>query len=430
MMPDDPASPGEVAATSSEILHVLHGDRIVGELRVGPDGSMSFGYAASWCEDGFAISVSMPLADRSYAEAAHRFFVNLLPEGIVRQLIARRLGVSEGNDWELLKSLGGDCAGALALLVERRDSRHATYETLSFDQLRAITARRHPGLATMGGTEQLRLSLAGAQDKLPVRITREGDVQLAQGTAASTHLIKFASEDFAHLTANEVFVTWLAGRLDLPTVNVQLDTRFEPPLCVVERYDRVVDADGRVHRLHQEDFCQALGLSASRKYESEGGPDLARIQQVLDAHSSDPIGDIRSLLRWVAFCGLVGNADGHAKNLSLLYEGSTPRLAPFYDLICTRVYRGIARRLALSVGGESDPGQVGTAHWRSLGARLGVKPGFVVELVQEMAAALPAALEETVADFRSAYGDAPVLQMVVPSILRQARRSERLLSSG
>lgn len=415
------------AATLGDVLWAVFEGRTVGALRRDGEGELSFRYAAEWLADGFAISLSLPLDDRVYGSAARRFFGNLLPEGQVRALVARRLGISEDNDWELLTALGGDCAGALTLTADPDDARPSSYRELALEELRAVADAPHPGLAAVGGADDLRLSLAGAQDKLPVRRTGAGEYLLPQGGAPSTHIIKFSGADFAHLTANEVLVADLARRLDLPVAPATLDTRFDPPLCVVERYDRAPLANEGVRRIHQEDLCQALGLPHTRKYEAEGGPDLAVIAAVLEQHVADPIGDTRCLIRWLAFCALAGNADGHGKNLSLLYDGAAPRLAPFYDLVCTAVYPGVSRRLALSVGGESDPGQVARPHWLRLGEQLDVRPTYVVELVEEMTAALPAGVEEAAAAFRDTYGDHPVLQMVPPSVRRQARRTSSML---
>lgn len=414
--------------SAARILQVTYEGRTVGELHADDMENLSFRYSDNWLDEGFPISLSLPLAEATYGDEAQKFFVNLLPEGVIRQLIARRLGISEDNDWELLEALGGDCAGALAVGPLPSGREEATYQDLPLEELRAIASAPHPGLAGMGGEGSVRLSLAGAQDKLPVRVTKSGEYLLPQGSAPSTHIIKFANPEFAHLTANEVFVTSLAQRLGLPVVNARLDERFDPPLCIVERYDRVTDDAGGIHRVHQEDFCQVLGLPHTRKYEAEGGPSIGSINAAIEANCADPIGDTQSLVRWMAFCVLAGNADGHAKNLSLLYDGAAPRLAPFYDLVCTRVYEGINRRLALSVAGESDPGQITRVHWMQVGEHIDVRPAYIVELVEEMTSALPEALEETADGFRDAYGDAAILQMLPPVIQRQARRTRDLLA--
>jgi len=415
------------AASAGDLLWVLFEGRTVGELRRTAEGSFSFRYAPDWLADGFAISLSLPLDEREYGETSRRFFVNLLPEGQIRALVARRLGISEDNDWELLAALGGDCAGALTLTRDPAPTGAGDYHELPRKELEELVSTPHPGLAAVSGENDLRLSLAGAQDKLPVCRTDEGAYLLPIGEAPSTHILKFSGADFPHLTANEVWLTDLAGRLGLPVAANHLDTRFDPPLCVVERYDRAPEPGGRVRRIHQEDLCQALGLPHSRKYEAEGGPDLRAIAGVLEEHAADPAGDTRELIRWIAFCVLAGNADGHGKNLSLLYDGAAPRLSPFYDLVCTAAYPGLSRRLALSVAGESDSGAIARAHWLGLGEQLGVRPAYIVDLVDEISAAAPDAVEETNAEFLDRYGEHPVLQMVPPVVRRRVRRMRTLL---
>lgn len=410
-------------------LQVVHEDRLVGELVRGETGRMAFRYDGGWLQEGFAISVSLPLDRVSHDEVAHRFFVNLLPEGAARTWIARRLGISEDNDWELLRALGGDCAGALSVVEEgRAGGMSPGYEDLDLARLQQLNSSRDPVFPQLGGATSLRLSLAGAQDKLPVRVAADGRLQVPVGSAASTHILKFAGRDFAHLTANEVFTTWLARRLGLGVVDATLETRLDPPGCLVTRYDRRL-ADGQAVRLHQEDLCQALGLPPARKYEQEGGPGMSKIRGVIEDHCADPAGDISALISWASFLVLSGNADGHAKNLSLLYARAVPQLAPFYDLISTSAYHRLSRSLAIAVGGRADPGQIGAANWRCMGTELGVTPRFVTDRVAAMAESVCEGLDETADAFRDAYGESPILQMLPPQIRRQARRTLQLLSS-
>jgi serine/threonine-protein kinase HipA len=124
----------------------------------------------------------------------------------------------------------------------------------------------------------------------------------------------------------------LAARVEVDAAQVDVLFESEPPCLLVERYDRRESA-GRVIRLHQEDFCQATGRRPERKYEQEGGPSFADCAMVVTRASSDPLLDLQRLMRWQAFNAIVGNCDAHGKNLSLVYDGSRTRLAPFYDLL-------------------------------------------------------------------------------------------------
>jgi serine/threonine-protein kinase HipA len=178
-----------------------------------------------------------------------------------------------------------------------------------------------------------------------------------------------------------------------------------------------------VRRLHQEDLCQALGCGHGQKYQEHGGPAFAQCYRLVPAASSEPAFDAQHLLRWQVFNVLAGNSDGHAKNLSLLHlpDGET-RLAPFYDLICTRAIERIDDHLALDVGGERNPSLVTAAHWEQLARQCEVRPRFLSQLVQQTAAALREHLAPTREAFEERHGLYPALQRVEQIVLKQCRR--------
>ncbi len=369
-------------------LHVRVRGELAGVLRVDADGRMGFTYDAAWLAlpHAFALSASLPLGDETFGEAAHRFFANLLPEGGLRESVCRAAGLSVDNDFGLLCVLGEDCAGALQVVDPTLShARSGRYVPISQEQL-AQWNEKHNALASLVAHGEARLSLAGAQDKLPVYVDDKGTVCLATGGAPSSHLIKFGSARFAHLPENEVVTTQLAHALGLPTVDVTLHHAGVSVMCLVRRYDRTRDGDV-LQRLHQEDFCQALGLSSHTKYEAEGGPTFAQCTEVVRRRSVEPMVDAEHLLRWQIFNAIAGNCDGHAKNLSLLY-GDGARLAPFYDLVCTRAYAELSPKLAMSVGDQRDPGVLRHKHWEKLASTIGVRPSYVIERVGEMSAML------------------------------------------
>jgi serine/threonine-protein kinase HipA len=256
---------------------------------------------------------------------------------------------------------------------------------------------------------------------------------LPTGNAPSSHILKIGGTTFSHLVANEALVTAFARELGLDVVNATLLPTRRAPLLLVRRFDRVVaDGGGGVRRLHQEDMCQTLGRLPSRKYEIEGGPSLGECVEVLRAHSATPLVDTERILRWAAFNLLAGNADGHGKNLSLLCAraGTPPSLSPFYDLVCTRAYRVLDRRLAMRIGGEADPGQIGARHWRLLARELAVSPKSVLDIVGAMVESARPALARAAQSFREAHGEHPALQLVTSAVRRQIRRTEQLLASA
>jgi serine/threonine-protein kinase HipA len=416
----------------ADTLIVLHRGRLVGTIERNEGGLLSFEYAGTWLKDSarFAISMSLPLgAARATGPAAHAFFANLLPEGPVREAVARRLGLSAENDFALLEAIGGECAGALAIVPDAAmaGTREPAYEPLPEDAI-ARMARESSVLAEVVAGKGTRLSLAGAQDKLPVFRDDSGRLHLPLHGAPTTHILKVPSKRFRHLPANEVLVARVARAVSLPSVDAELLDLGGTTCALVRRFDRAV-VGGALVRLHQEDLCQAIGRLPTTKYQEEGGPGIADAMRVIRESSADPLADSLQLLRWVAFGVLAGNSDGHGKNIAFLYGDRGPRLAPFYDLVCTRVYRGIDPRIAMSIGGQRDPGAIGRRHWQGLAAELRIGPGFVVDEVEAIARALPDAVDEAIEAHRSAFGDSPILQRIRDLIVRQCRRSLRLLGA-
>lgn len=181
-------------------------------------------------------------------------------------------------------------------------------------------------------------------------------------------------------------------------------------------------------RVHQEDFCQALGRSPLRKYQKEGGPRPGEVAEVLRLHGSLPSEDLRLLIRWGLFNWLFGNCDAHAKNISLVFDPTHGiRLAPFYDLVCTRVYKSLDRHLAMSVGEQFDPDAVLRRDLDAYARELHVGSRMVGENVAELLATGKQRLAEATAEFRERYGDSPVLDMVRLQVGRTLKRAATLL---
>jgi serine/threonine-protein kinase HipA len=152
---------------------------------------------------------------------------------------------------------------------------------------------------------------------------------------------------------------------------------------LIERYDRARDAGGQMHRIHQEDFCQALGVLPDAKYEKEGGPGLAHCVSLIREYSIQPAIDIKALLDWTVFNYFIGNADAHAKNISFLLLPEGPRLAPFYDLMCTAVYPNLSDRMAMRLGGEDRPDWIIARKWTQCAADLGIKETIMHKVLVE-----------------------------------------------
>ncbi|MCA9059879.1 MAG: type II toxin-antitoxin system HipA family toxin [Planctomycetaceae bacterium] len=409
----------------SDVLFVHYESATIGELSVpSSSGLMQFRYRETWSgsDAAFPISLSLPLAGNFDPTASHHFFVNLLPEANVRQQICNSLRISPSNDFELLKAIGGDCAGALAITADPQPpaiGQH--YEPITEDQLAAWSVGTPDAFSTVTGQNEVRLSLAGAQDKLPVHLHQD-QLFIPCGNTPSTSLLKFASPYYSHLPENETFITMLAAAAGLPTVEIRLRKTQCASIAVIARYDRILQ-DKHYRRLHQEDFCQALGIGPSHKYEKEGGPSLKQCAEVIRRHTSFPLMELQKLLQWVLFNLLVGNADAHGKNLSLLYvDGRHLQLAPFYDLVCTRNYRNISRHLAMSLGGVFDPDLITDKQLAAVATDLGIRPLVVQRAAKQLGEKILQQIPAVSEQFASLYGDSPILERIPIVIRKQIRR--------
>ncbi|MYB53815.1 MAG: type II toxin-antitoxin system HipA family toxin [Acidobacteriia bacterium] len=417
---------------TGESLVVWFGGRRVGLLRDRPGHDMEFEYEPGWVQaGGFAISQSMPLHSGEStvgASRAHRFFANLLPEGGARERIVRRYRVPD-NDFALLRVFGRECAGALEILPEGdqpdNPSSHQ-YERIDDSLLAKLQFDIGWDSAGIEGRPAPRLSLAGAQDKTAVALF-DGQIWLPKGTAPSSHILKFDSVEYSNVLAFECFATLLAEFAGLPVVDFKLRAEELDSIALIKRYDRILGGDSQILRLHQEDFCQAMGLSSQNKYETDGGPSFADCYRLIRDVSDAPLDDLERLLRWQVFNVLAGNSDGHAKNLSLLYgsDGST-RLAPFYDLVPTRAIENLDHDLAIGVGGMRNPGNVGRRHWESVAAECDVRSDVVLSLVEETAESLMVHSAEARARFEETHGRLPALDRVEKVVSRQCQRAARM----
>ncbi len=325
------------------------------------------------------ISLSLPLDRERFDPTASRpFFEALLPEGPVREQVASQLRIAVGDSYGLLKELGRDCAGALQIVESKRLSETPTIDWLSSERLEALIEDlpRHP-LGIRAEDERLRLSLAGVQNKAVLARDASGRFGRPLNGMPSTHIVKPEPphEEFAALAANEYFCMRLAARCGLPAATVELLQVAGRSCLVVERFDRVLTSSPPA-RVHQEDLCQALGLTPDFKYQQEGWqlPSYSALAELLDDHSPAPGIDRLGGAMAAVFNFLVGNADAHAKNISLLHVPDGVRLAPLYDVVSTSIYPELHTDLALAIGDESNPKAITSVHWSDLADDFGLNP--------------------------------------------------------
>jgi serine/threonine-protein kinase HipA len=384
----------------AKTLDVYLHRELVGHLIQNDGGQMVFDYAESWLEKPGAtpLSHSLPLREKRFTRKECRgYFAGVLPEESKRAIIARNLGISERNDYSMLERIGGECAGAVTFLSagEALPTRDDHYRALSAPELAGIL-RELPRRPLLAGETGIRLSLAGAQDKIAVRV--EGDaVSLPLDGAPSTHILKPAVERFAGVVFNEAYCMKLVGVVGLPVAKTEIRRVEDVEYLLVERYDRThrLNSEGVpvLERLHQEDFCQALGIVSENKYQKEGGPSLKQCFALLREVSSAPVLDLARLLDAVIFNYLVGNNDAHGKNFSLLYRGVgtaniETRLAPLYDVVSTRYYPELTRELAMKIGGEYSSDRLTKTNFEQLAEDAGLAKPLVRRRVPELAEAV------------------------------------------
>ncbi|MBG6118186.1 MULTISPECIES: type II toxin-antitoxin system HipA family toxin [unclassified Sphingobium] len=381
----------------SKQLSIWWGGKVAGFLHLNHYGDMGFSYAPEWLEDADApaLSFSLPKQVEPFGRrVCHSFFGGILPEEGQRSAIARALGVSAGNEFQLLEHLGGEVAGALMLLPEGQlppAPASGTPDILDDEHLLQLLQHlpMRPMLAGEGG---LRLSLAGAQSKLPVLLIDDHIALPAPGQPTS-HILKPPIARFEQTTENEYYCMTLAREIGLDVASVTMRRVQDQSFLLIERYDRTRDADGRLVRLHQEDFAQALGVPSQRKYASEGGPTFKDSFALLRQAATRPARDILKLADAAIFNLIIGNADAHAKNFSLLHIDGAIRLAPLYDLLSTVAYRDLSPKLAMKIAKKATLEEIESRHWDQFAEDVNIGAPYLRRRIRQLCEATLAQLD-------------------------------------
>lgn len=412
--------------------------RIVGMLARAERGRCRFQYDPAWLEDARTPSLCIALPkgpDLFPVWQSMAFFDGLLPEGAIRSAVARQVGVSESNTYGLLEGIGGDVAGAIQMLPEGQadpgQPAQGRAVPLGDEELLRLIDDL-PFRPMLVGEKGLRLSLAGAQVKAAV-VMAGGRVAKPCPGQPTTHILKPAVNRFAGLVENESFCMKLAQAVGLRVAAVEARVlraggREPRKFLLVDRYDRAREA-GRVVRLHQEDFCQSLGLPVGRKYQAEGGPGLKECFDLVDAHASEPALDRIQLLDAAIFNVMVGNSDAHGKNFSFVHgmigQGGL-RLAPLYDLVSTVPYAGeIDQRFAMKIGKARTLEEITPREWERMIEHAGVAKPYLKKRVSALAAAVEAAAHPVMAEL--AHLDQAFLEALGAQVIQRARACVRSL---
>lgn len=410
-------------------------DAPVGTLSLA-SGRLRFRYQTGWLSspDAKALSQSLPLQSAEFDDHHCRpFFAGLLPEGHLRALIAKQYQISDKNDFALINAIGGECAGAITFLPSGEspaiDSRN-NVEWLDGRQLLELI-KELPRRPMLAGRDGIRLSLAGAQDKLPV-VFDGSRIGLPKDSQPSTHILKPPIESVEGSVFNEAFCLRLAHMMQMDTASATIFRAGNQNVLLVARYDRKTTGDDQYERIHQEDFCQALGITPEMKYQNEGGPDFAACFNLIRKATRPSATQIPKLLNAVIFNALIGNHDAHAKNFSLLYSVSgnddAPTLAPLYDLLSTAVYENLTPKMAMKLGSKYKFSEVQARHWESFARDAGLPVALTKKRVLQIATELPKAASQLQTTVE--FVDQPIIKKIVSLIeQRSALTIKRLTHS-
>jgi serine/threonine-protein kinase HipA len=405
-------------------LAVLLYGRVVGRLeQADVVTAPTFTYDTDYVADGsVALSARLPVRRDAFdAQRVAPYLHGLLPENVdARQRWAQQLGTTADDTFGMLAQMGWDCPGAVQFCwpddVDSLASRAGEHAPVDEPQVAARLRRLAEEPASWTMPEE-HWSLGGQQEKFAVaRI--DGRWFQAHGAAATTHIVKPGIRAL-HSQALVEHVTMRAA--SLLGVDVA-ETRYLPFedqwAIVVQRFDRVVAQDGSIARLHQEDFCQAVGRMPSRKYEQQGGPTLADMVGVSQRQSSDVGADRLALADFLVINLVAGAPDGHAKNISLLRLREGAWVAPLYDLATGLAYdsRHVDRSVALSIGGERQPSRVRRRQWERASTIVGVSPDSMCRRVEQLAAGYPGAFRAALAEVQDAPGADELVRRALPDL--------------
>jgi len=409
-----------------ETLNVFFGQIRVGSLSIDSRRQFSFEYSRKWLDspETFQISISLPMQEGGFPhDTVKSFFSNLLPESAVRKLISKQLGISDKNDFMLLKRIGGECAGAISILPESEipeSPDQYKYCSLSDTQL-ADLIMQIPRRPLLAGQEGIRISLAGAQEKLAL-FYKDPNFYIPMNGAPSNLILKPAMTHFQASIENECFCMMLANSVDLKVPPVSIVRKESQKALLIKRYDRHLENDV-LTRIHQEDLCQAMGLSHELKYQADGGPGLKACFDLVRAYSANPIKDLQQLIEWVFFNFLIGNMDAHAKNLSFIYQGRQIRLAPFYDMMCTNIYKELSQKLAMKIGGENRPEWIMKRHWYRFAEEINISKATLGKRLTKFCFKLIKAIDTTHSNFNNRHQGDSLVDDVIATIKKRVGKT-------
>lgn len=424
------------------MLHVLMQGRHMAQLGMDEHGNPHFAYDPAWLAspEAFPLSISLPLNRPTHAPATVSAVIwGLLPDNdTTLQGWGSRFHVSPRNPVAMLAHVGEDCAGAVQFVTPERLPHVLSGAADGIERLTSadVAARLSQVRRDVGSGRWLgdigQFSLAGAQAKIALLRLDDGWA-VPSGRIPTTHILKPPGTDYTGFVENELFCLRLARALGMPTAaSDQMSLDGETAICV-ERYDRLHTDAGWV-RVHQEDFCQALGVMPQIKYQNQGGPGASDLADVLWAHGSQPRRDVELLFNALVFNYLIGGTDAHAKNYSLLLgSGGDIRLAPLYDISSALPYPQLQKRklkLAMKIGSHYRWWDIRLDDWRTTAEAMRLGSDAALKALAAMCLQLPDMAQQQHRLLQQQGIDHPVLETLVQEIKGSCERCLRQFDAG
>ena len=393
-------------------LDVYLNAKLVGQFRRERTGAVDFKYDQSWLdwESAIPVSLSLPLReDRYIGDPVIAFFDNLLPDNAdIRSRVAEKTGAAGKDPHSLLAAIGRDCVGALQFLPSGSPPPppEISGRKVSDAEISTTIANLARAPLGLGEDDEFRISIAGAQEKTGLLYWKK-HWHLPHGTTPTTHILKPQlgmlpnGIDMSRSVENEHFCLRLTDAIGIPAAKTEILDFDGRRVLVVERFDRLWTRDKRLLRIPQEDCCQALSVPSSRKYQTDGGPGVRQITELLKG-SDHPEDDRRMFMKAQVLFWLLGATDGHAKNFSIrLSPGGRFRLTSLYDIMSAQPAHDAGQlrknqfKLAMSTGDNRHyvVDRIMPRHFVQHADAAGLPAGTMDAVFAELVQAAPAAIE-------------------------------------
>ena len=390
----------------SNYLNVFLNDKHIGILEKDGYGGVNFQYSNNTHR---ILSLSLPIQNEPFENKQCRgFFNGLLPESEhTRIAIGKKYRINPKNDFSILETIGYDCAGAVSFFEDEKtpkylqESYEIDYTELSEDELeKFINELPQKPLAT--GIEEMRLSLAGAQDKTSV-IIADGKIGIPKDNVPTSHILKPEINGLDETIENEFICIKSAEKLGIKVPDVKIGYANRTKYFLIQRYDREI-VKNKIKRIHQEDFCQASNIPSAYKYQSEGGVDFKRCFEILRA-TSQPAVAINQFIQLIIFNYLIGNNDAHGKNFSILhYDSGEIKFAPAYDILCSEVYPELSNKMAMKIGGHYKHNEILLRHFENLAEENNINFTQLKKVIKNQCEILPSIVSGVVNSFENNIG--------------------------